>query len=342
MARKKTRLAYITGTAARNATLRKRRLGLLKKVRELSILCDVPACAVIYAPNERQPEVWPSVEAARGLLCQFDAAYGAAKADNMMNPEKFLAMRLVKMRTQLGRVMAENADLNGELLLRRCLAGLPFSWLGWDELVLVDRAIYCRAEAVKARILQISRTVNDNPLYPPLPLLHPPPLLSPAVEEGFRIYGSLIAVDEIQNKIFSMAAVPPACRMPEVELKQGILIESELKSGELGELGLAIAARSEAAETQLHHLSKEYSGGGAFQPSTPLLFPPSLILSPVEVGVMETEDLPAGYGGAAWAAAECGPPEMGGFGVSLEQEQGTASEKYLATWEELESYFLMD
>ncbi|KAK8947111.1 Agamous-like MADS-box protein AGL80 [Platanthera zijinensis] len=341
MARKRTRLAYIAGTAARNATLRKRRLGLLKKVSELSILCDVPACAVIYAPNETQPEVWPSAEAARGLLRQFDAADGAAKADNMMNQEKFLGKRLVKVRTQLGRVIAENADLNGELLLRRCLAGRPFSWLGWDELVLVDRAIYCRAEAVKARILQISRAVNDNPLYPPLPLLHPPPLLSPEVEEGFRMDGSLIAVQNIQNQIFLMAPAPPACRLPEIELKQGIFIQSERQSGKLAEVGRAIAARSEAAEAQLHHLSKEYSGGGAFQPSTPLLFPPSLTLSPEEVGVMETTDLPAGYGGAA-AAPECSLPEIGGLGVSFEQKQGTASENSLPTWEELESYFLMD
>ncbi|CAH8387939.1 unnamed protein product [Eruca vesicaria subsp. sativa] len=41
-------------------TRKKRKKGLLKKVNELSTLCGINACAIIYSPYDTNPEVWPS------------------------------------------------------------------------------------------------------------------------------------------------------------------------------------------------------------------------------------------------------------------------------------------
>lgn len=42
----------------RETTFKKRKDGLLKKFNEFSILCDVEAAAIIYAPNSAEPETW--------------------------------------------------------------------------------------------------------------------------------------------------------------------------------------------------------------------------------------------------------------------------------------------
>ncbi|CAN8255266.1 unnamed protein product [Cochlearia groenlandica] len=71
MTRQKVKLAMVANENSRTISLKKRRLGLVKKVRELTILCDVKACMIIYSPNDPEPLVWPSVDVARDLLDDF-------------------------------------------------------------------------------------------------------------------------------------------------------------------------------------------------------------------------------------------------------------------------------
>ncbi|KAK1559187.1 hypothetical protein Q3G72_011668 [Acer saccharum] len=60
MTRKKVKLCYIADDSTRKVTFKKRKKGLLKKVSELSILCGIDACAIVYSPYNNQPDVWPS------------------------------------------------------------------------------------------------------------------------------------------------------------------------------------------------------------------------------------------------------------------------------------------
>ncbi|KAF5764506.1 putative transcription factor MADS-type1 family [Helianthus annuus] len=52
MTRKKVKLAFIMNDSARKATYKKRKKGLMKKVNELSTLCGIDACVIIYSPYE--------------------------------------------------------------------------------------------------------------------------------------------------------------------------------------------------------------------------------------------------------------------------------------------------
>ena len=65
MGRKKIIQAWIADDVVRRNTLRNRRNGILKKIKEFTTLCDVEACAVVYGPNDPEPEVWPNVPEAR-------------------------------------------------------------------------------------------------------------------------------------------------------------------------------------------------------------------------------------------------------------------------------------
>ncbi|KAI0502396.1 hypothetical protein KFK09_017345 [Dendrobium nobile] len=155
MARKKVTLAYIINDATRRATLKKRRRGLLKKVNELSILCGVSACAVIYSPQTEQPEVFPSVEEAKKILTDLANMPEIDKNKKMVNQRSFLEQRLVKLSQQVLRLEHENKELSTTVCLRQCLAGRPVDSLSKEEaddlLDLVNRKL----NALQVRMHQL-------------------------------------------------------------------------------------------------------------------------------------------------------------------------------------------
>ncbi|TYJ23815.1 hypothetical protein E1A91_A08G218000v1 [Gossypium mustelinum] len=82
MTRKKVKLAYITDDSARKATYKKRTKGLMKKLSELSTLCDIDACSIMYSPYESQPEVWPSLMGVQQVLSKLETIPEMEKSKN--------------------------------------------------------------------------------------------------------------------------------------------------------------------------------------------------------------------------------------------------------------------
>ncbi|KAL0375934.1 UNVERIFIED_CONTAM: Agamous-like MADS-box protein [Sesamum calycinum] len=53
-------MELISNERSRTLTFKKRKEGLIRKLREFTTLCDVNACMIIYGPNpENGPEIWP-------------------------------------------------------------------------------------------------------------------------------------------------------------------------------------------------------------------------------------------------------------------------------------------
>ncbi|KAH0898534.1 hypothetical protein HID58_048102 [Brassica napus] len=71
MTRKKVKLAFIANDSSSKATYKKRKKGLMKKVNELSTLCGINACAIIYSPYDSNPEVWPSNSGVQRIISEF-------------------------------------------------------------------------------------------------------------------------------------------------------------------------------------------------------------------------------------------------------------------------------
>lgn len=69
--RGKVVFARISDDRKRRESLRKRRAGLLKKVHELTILCDLEAAVIVYSRGDFQPTVWPSTSEARATISKF-------------------------------------------------------------------------------------------------------------------------------------------------------------------------------------------------------------------------------------------------------------------------------
>nr|GMD48489.1 agamous-like MADS-box protein AGL80 [Ipomoea batatas] len=133
MTRKKVKLAFITNDSARKATLKKRKKGLMKKVSELSTLCGIDACAIIYSPYENQPEVWPSTAGAQRVVAQFKRMPEMEQSKKMVNQEGFIRQRIAKASEQLKKQHKENREKEITQVMFQCLTGK-----GLHSLILTD------------------------------------------------------------------------------------------------------------------------------------------------------------------------------------------------------------
>ncbi|CAI8597691.1 unnamed protein product [Vicia faba] len=108
MARGKVKLAYIMNNSTRRATFRKKKSGILKKIEELSILCGVDACAIIYGENSPKAEVWPSRIGVRSVLYRFMRLPELERSRKMIDLEDFLSESIMKVQDQLRKQIEEN------------------------------------------------------------------------------------------------------------------------------------------------------------------------------------------------------------------------------------------
>ncbi|OMO93218.1 Transcription factor, MADS-box [Corchorus capsularis] len=123
MTRKKVKLAYIANDSARKATFKKRKKGLMKKMSELSTLCDIKACAIIYSPYDSQPEAWPSPAGVQHVLSKFRGLSEMEQTKKMMNQESFLRQRINKANEQLKKQCKENREKEMTQVMYQNLSG---------------------------------------------------------------------------------------------------------------------------------------------------------------------------------------------------------------------------
>lgn len=112
MARKKVKLEYIANDASRRATFKKRRKGLIKKVSELSTLCDVKACLVVYGHDEPVPEVWPSGAEAVRVVARLKRMPEMEQSKKMMDQEGFMRQRIAKLQEQVSLEPESNTEMS--------------------------------------------------------------------------------------------------------------------------------------------------------------------------------------------------------------------------------------
>ncbi|XP_030477025.1 agamous-like MADS-box protein AGL80 [Syzygium oleosum] len=134
MTRKKVTLAYIANDAARKATFKKRKKGLMKKVSELSTLCGIEACAIVYSPYQAEPEVWPSTLGARRAIARFKNMSEMDQSKRMVNQQGFIRQRIVKAEEQLKKQLRDNREKEIGQVMYRALVGSE----GLQGLTIVD------------------------------------------------------------------------------------------------------------------------------------------------------------------------------------------------------------
>ncbi|GMN23110.1 hypothetical protein TIFTF001_000010 [Ficus carica] len=85
MTTKKVNLAYITGDSTRKATFMNRKTGFKKKMKEITILCDIDTCAIIYSPYDREPVVLSSSSGIQQVLTRFKTMPERKQSNKVLN-----------------------------------------------------------------------------------------------------------------------------------------------------------------------------------------------------------------------------------------------------------------
>ncbi|RDY01925.1 Agamous-like MADS-box protein AGL80, partial [Mucuna pruriens] len=122
MARKKVKLALISDDTARKVTYKKRKKGIIKKVSELTILCGIPACAIISSPFDPMPETWPDSKATKQVIQRYMNASTLDQSKNI-NQESFIKQRIAKAHHQLRKQRQDNLDKQNTLSLFQYIQG---------------------------------------------------------------------------------------------------------------------------------------------------------------------------------------------------------------------------
>ncbi|ESQ48861.1 hypothetical protein EUTSA_v10022157mg [Eutrema salsugineum] len=167
MTRKKIRLAWVENENSRAVSLKKRRLGLVKKVRELTILCDVKACMILFSPDEVEPMVWPSVAAARDLLDEFSALPDVVKKKKETSLESYLKEKTRKIHEKLKKSHKKNTEYVINQLMMQLRRGREIADLDLSE-------IYGLLSFSKDKIMHFRKRLNlvqrpplrEPPMYP--------------------------------------------------------------------------------------------------------------------------------------------------------------------------------
>ncbi|CAH1414662.1 unnamed protein product [Lactuca virosa] len=191
MTRQKVKLAFITNDSARKATYKKRKKGLMKKVNELSTLCGIDACAIIYSPYEPQPEIWPNNIGVQHVIARFKRIPEMERSKNMLNQESFIRKQVTKTNEQLKKQMKENREKEMTEVMYQCLTGKG----SIENLTLPD--LKDLGELVDQTLKDISRRIESLKIANPNEAAAAAPPLQQAVVGGSS---SSMVVDNVSGR----------------------------------------------------------------------------------------------------------------------------------------------
>ncbi|XP_031272789.1 MADS-box protein EJ2-like [Pistacia vera] len=140
MGRKKVQLRRIENKSSRQVTFSKRRSGLIKKARELSVLCDVDVALVIFSSRGKLYEFCSTDSLANILECCKSRCGGEALASRSVN-------------TEVSHPECASIYSHAELLqiVQRKLDGPNFKQLTVPDLVQLEKQLNAKISQIRAR-----------------------------------------------------------------------------------------------------------------------------------------------------------------------------------------------
>ena len=127
----------------------------MKKVEELTTLCGIDACAIIYSPYDEQPEVWPDVAGVERVVEKFKSMPETQQSRKMLNQESFTRQRIAKTNEQLKKQLRDNREKEMTEVMSQCLTGQ----LGLHNLTLPD--LNDLGFLVDQKLQEINKKMNE-------------------------------------------------------------------------------------------------------------------------------------------------------------------------------------
>uniref|UniRef100_A0A0D9V107 MADS-box domain-containing protein n=1 Tax=Leersia perrieri TaxID=77586 RepID=A0A0D9V107_9ORYZ len=121
---RKVTIEPITNQVARRSTHERRTAGLLKKVQEVSILCNVRACIVVYnIGDDTEPKAWPSLPEATNILEDAMDITESSIGKRMLDTESLLRLNITEAEKKLRNKRAENCQLEINMIMNDVISG---------------------------------------------------------------------------------------------------------------------------------------------------------------------------------------------------------------------------
>ncbi|KAK3227237.1 hypothetical protein Dsin_007099 [Dipteronia sinensis] len=180
MTRKKVNLSLIVNNNARKASLKKRTVGLLKKVSELSTLCGVKSFVIIYSPDDRQPVMWPTRPEVQEILARFHNMPEMERNKKMENQETYLQKRVKKLQEQFNQQQKKNIEMEVSNLMH-----IVYEGNGLDDLNVTDlRSLVRFADEKRKLIERRLEFCKQTSISLGSLLFSPPPHLAPTPDQA--------------------------------------------------------------------------------------------------------------------------------------------------------------
>ncbi|XP_021752520.1 agamous-like MADS-box protein AGL80 [Chenopodium quinoa] len=164
MGRKKVKLAFIENASSRRVSHTKRSHGLAKKTQEMSVLCDVDACAIIYGKDEQVPVVWPSSETeVRRIINNYKSKYGIGQSsERQLDQQLLLNQTVKKTQEKLARIQRKNRELQMENMATDIMTGKStLDQVAPNDLGDLIWVLEDRMKAIKYRICNWENNSNN-------------------------------------------------------------------------------------------------------------------------------------------------------------------------------------
>ncbi|KEH34468.1 MADS-box transcription factor family protein [Medicago truncatula] len=90
-------------------------------VDELTTLCGIDVCAILFSEFHSGPEVWPSPLEVQRIITKFKNYSEYEQGKKKLNQESYLMDRIMKSKEKLGKVQRTNWEMEKSLILFQCL-----------------------------------------------------------------------------------------------------------------------------------------------------------------------------------------------------------------------------
>lgn len=111
MVRRKVKIAFIENAAKRKETFRRKKNTLLKKLEEISILCGISVCMVMYSHDNPEPEMWPpSYSEVEELISKFRSMSPMDRGRKMVDEKTHANQRIKKLKQNLENLRRKNRE----------------------------------------------------------------------------------------------------------------------------------------------------------------------------------------------------------------------------------------
>ncbi|KAJ4799044.1 AGAMOUS-like MADS-box protein [Rhynchospora pubera] len=135
---------------------------MLKKVQEISVLCGVDACGIIYSPEEAVSQVWPQTHDAGRILTEFNNLPELERTRKMTNHLAFLQARCATLREKVVKKENDNTKLEARALICEGFGGSDFAELSPNELQVTANTLDNLISNVFGRMMTLSKQAQNG------------------------------------------------------------------------------------------------------------------------------------------------------------------------------------